>query len=219
MMVRKIDFHHEKSFSADQIYEVPVGSVMVSEGFKPYRNAFKPKRLAPVPNFGVISVKNLTPDDVLIWFGTVGSDYVLCRKYPASQELSNMCIITDPSGNVTTGWINRQGYAAYVVVLQGEWKERDIFEPMQDIPFSGLEGPEKKDIFYSELLFSGCTKDYIKINYREFREDLARPAFYQEIVYDRSEKEISFRGLRLEIMDATNTRIKFRIIGGSMMGK
>lgn len=88
---------------------------------------------------------------------------VLCKSNYGLEPV-NLCVVTDNSGRVTTGWVNRVGYSRCVVMVQGEWKERDIFEPIADIPIIEVEGYEKKNVFYCELIFEGIAKDFIKIS-------------------------------------------------------
>lgn len=64
--------------------------------------------------------------------------------------------------------------------------------------------------FKQEILYNGRTSESIKLAYREFLNDMARPAFFQEMVYDISESNIiGFRGMEIEIFEATNTEISF----------
>jgi len=218
MTVKDPILKHEREYSFNKIYEIPTGSVMVGEGFRFYYKAFRPKGVIFVPNAGIYPKKELRPEDKYLWFGNISTDMVLCRSNYGLKPAS-ICMVADSSGRVTTGWINRVGYSRYVVMVQGEWKERDIFEPIDDIPIIEVEGYQKKDVFYCELIFGGIAKDFIKISYREFKEDLARPAFYQEMVYERGDKIIAFKGLKMEILDVSNQSIRFRIIEGSMVNK
>jgi hypothetical protein len=67
--------------------------------------------------------------------------------------------------------------------------------------------------FVQELLYNGRAGDILKFVYREFSNDLARPAFTQEIQYDvRQSSEIGFREVRLEVLQATNTSITYRVL-------
>jgi hypothetical protein len=51
------------------------------------------------------------------------------------------------------------------------------------------------------------------IQYREFKNDIARPAFTQEIKYDLSQgKEIGYTGSRFEIIRATNTELVYKVL-------
>lgn len=63
-----------------------------------------------------------------------------------------------------------------------------------------------------ELIYNGKSKDTIKLSYREFMDDLARPAFTQDLSYDLSEsKIIGFKKMKIEIIETTNSYIKFRV--------
>jgi hypothetical protein len=66
--------------------------------------------------------------------------------------------------------------------------------------------------FRQELLYNGKSKDTIRISYREFKDTLARPAFSQDLSYDLSEsREIGFRGMIIEVVEATNSYIRFLV--------
>lgn len=63
------------------------------------------------------------------------------------------------------------------------------------------------------ILYSGRTGDRLLLSYREFREGLARPAFTQDVVFDLSKgREIGFRGARFEIINASNTSVRYRLL-------
>lgn len=67
--------------------------------------------------------------------------------------------------------------------------------------------------FKRELVYNGRSRDTIKLIYREFDHNMIRPAFTQELDYDLSaSKEIGFKGMRLEILDANNSFIKFIVL-------
>ncbi|MDO8798955.1 hypothetical protein [Phenylobacterium sp.] len=61
-----------------------------------------------------------------------------------------------------------------------------------------------------EFIYSGVSKGTIKLSYREFINDMARPSFTQELTYDLAEgDEIGFRGARFRVLKATNTSIRY----------
>ena len=67
--------------------------------------------------------------------------------------------------------------------------------------------------FQRTLIYSGRIGDKINIGYREFSNDYARPAFNNEVEYDLSEsKSIGYKGAELEVIDATNRSITFKVI-------
>ncbi len=70
-----------------------------------------------------------------------------------------------------------------------------------------------RDSFQQTLLYSGKVGNKINIGYREFSNSLARPAFNNNVEYDLSEsKTIAYKGAQLEVLEATNQHIKFRLI-------
>ena len=69
------------------------------------------------------------------------------------------------------------------------------------------------DSFQQTLIYSGKMGDKINIGYREFSNNFARPAFNNNVEYDLSEsKIIGYKGSRIEIIEATNEYIKYRVL-------
>ncbi|MFW1838648.1 hypothetical protein ACG9XS_08770 [Acinetobacter gyllenbergii] len=67
--------------------------------------------------------------------------------------------------------------------------------------------------FQQTLIYSGKVGNKINIGYREFSNDVARPAFNNNVEYDLNEsKEIGYKGALLEIIEATNQNIKYKVI-------
>lgn len=63
------------------------------------------------------------------------------------------------------------------------------------------------------LIYSGRVGDRIRIGYREFSGNLARAAFSNEAEYDLSvSNEIAFRGARLIVHHADNSKISYTVI-------
>jgi hypothetical protein len=69
------------------------------------------------------------------------------------------------------------------------------------------------DSFQQTLIYSGKLENKINIGYREFSNDFARPAFNNDVEYDLSEsKIIGYKGARIEVVEATNEYIKYKVI-------
>jgi hypothetical protein len=69
------------------------------------------------------------------------------------------------------------------------------------------------DSFQQTLIYNGKVGSKINIGYREFSNNSARPAFNNNVEYDMSEsKIIGYKGAELEVLEATNQAIKFRLI-------
>ena len=69
------------------------------------------------------------------------------------------------------------------------------------------------DRFRKELIYGGVSQGTVTLEYREFINDMARPAFSQTLRYDLSEgRIIGFKGARFEILDANNLGVVYRVI-------
>lgn len=70
-----------------------------------------------------------------------------------------------------------------------------------------------QDSFQQTLIYSGKVGNKINIGYREFSGSSARPAFNNNVEYDLSESPIiGYKGAQLDIIEATNQHIKYRVI-------
>lgn len=63
-----------------------------------------------------------------------------------------------------------------------------------------------------ELVYSGTTRDALNLLYREYTpDDMARPAFSQQLTYDRASPEIRFRSVRITVHEADNQSIRYTV--------
>lgn len=70
------------------------------------------------------------------------------------------------------------------------------------------------DSFKYIALYQGKVGNKIKVSYREFIENMARPAFTQDIEYELNEGKpttIGFKGLRIDIIEASNMNVKYKV--------
>lgn len=64
-----------------------------------------------------------------------------------------------------------------------------------------------------EFIYNGRSGDTVKFLYRELSDSPLRGGLSQEAQYDLKESSIiGFKGLRIEILDATNTKLKYKVI-------
>lgn len=69
--------------------------------------------------------------------------------------------------------------------------------------------------FQQTLLYNGRIGNKVTFAYREFWDNLARPAFSNEVDYDLSETTVvGYQGARLEVINATNTEITYKVLSG-----
>lgn len=67
--------------------------------------------------------------------------------------------------------------------------------------------------FRQELIYGGRIGSQIRVTYREFSNDRIRSGFTQEAQYDiDADKVIGFKGVRIEVIDASNTDITYKVV-------
>lgn len=84
----------------------------------------------------------------------------------------------------------------------------------EEVLIAGLDAEEnKKDSLNRELVYTGISGNTVSILYREYINNLARPAFTQEIKYDlKTSKIIGFKTARFEIIKADNASITYKTL-------
>lgn len=128
--------------------------------------------------------------------------------YFAALEGRPMCFF-DPSGASAQGGrfgTFTQGYVARTA----RGTEVEV-----NIPYRILEVPSGNGS-RQELLYQGLDRGVLRLSYREFAGDLARPAFTQDLTYTLEPRgrptQIAFRNARVEVIDASNNQVLFRVI-------
>lgn len=84
----------------------------------------------------------------------------------------------------------------------------------KNAPFTRVKRPAlTQDGFQQTLLYSGRIGNKINISYREFSNNIARPAFNNDVEYDLGESmTIGYKGAEIEIVEATNRAIKYKVV-------
>ena len=199
---------HGKTYDIGLVQVVNTGSTMIAVYvlylLPSYRIKYEYK--PPVQHwrhYRWVEVPLLTPDQVWVAYYTRGDNYIVTSKDYAYPGVG---IEIKPNGELGnekpwTGKMRKK--------RQKKWEVPDsqLFIPLKGYPI------EKEGSFKAELIYSGITKNIIYISYREFIDNMARPAFYQELRYDLSESDlITFRSLKIKVLEANNARIKFQVI-------
>lgn len=69
--------------------------------------------------------------------------------------------------------------------------------------------------FQQHLIYNGMVGDTIKVGYREFSSATARPPFSNDVEYDLAHSSvIAYKDARLEVLDATETSLTYRVLSG-----
>lgn len=140
------------------------------------------------------SLTAMTMDGVLVYqpYGTVNYPGILLSDQNEDGKLDRIKNIS----SMNSRWINLQPAAAY--------------EDAESIP-------TQSGGFKLELVYQGKTGNTIKVLYREFNNDIARPAFSQVVEYDLDGNGtgiIAFKGARIEVLEASSSEIEYRVIKG-----
>lgn len=94
----------------------------------------------------------------------------------------------------------------------------DVIAPVGDIdpvPYRVTDSTIK-DGFKYELMYQGIDANTLRISYREYSDNLARPAFQQDLTYTLAEGDtpVSFKGVRLTIHSASNNEVVYTVTSG-----
>lgn len=112
------------------------------------------------------------------------------------------------AGGVCTKKTDPSFVRAFIVI--GACNIRPKASPeVQPVRITDMDAPG----FRQELIYNGRSGDTVKFLYREFSGDYARPPFSQDVQYDLKDgMMIGFKGVRIEIVEATNTRLVYRVL-------
>ena len=90
----------------------------------------------------------------------------------------------------------------------------------EDVRFKLEEKKEvdaTKGFLNFEIVYSGMDDNGLKFLYREYtKDDLAKPAFYQELTYPSKAKQFRFRKIKVEIEEATSEKIRYKVLEDGM---
>lgn len=73
------------------------------------------------------------------------------------------------------------------------------------------------DFVRRELVYQGAGGGILRLMYREYKNDMARPAFSQELTYDLATEGVtlvSFQDSRIEVRSAGNSGIEYTVLSG-----
>lgn len=103
--------------------------------------------------------------------------------------------------------------------LKKEDNEICIIRSMEFQFCDSINAVQKKEVvesnanFQQALIYSGKVGTNLNLSYREFSDNRARPAFNNDVVYDlATSKEISYKGAVIEVIEATNRNITYKVI-------
>lgn len=195
---------HSSAFSSPPLNTTStaaVGDEMLSQGVRTQRDGIA------LAGQTQISGYTLTPGFYpLTGRNEQGAFYSFAYNFPAPNgygSLSKNFIVDEPQSIMTT---STAGQLCVVTVFNVRVCDQESFSATTRL----TEGDEN---FQQTLLYSGRVGDRVRISYREFSGNLARPAFNNEVEYDLSTSNIiAYRGAQIRIIEANNTQITFEVL-------
>jgi len=185
--------------SLGDINTVEIGEPMFS---KIYRVTYRTGKIFIAGDYDI--------DITTPWEETIGTSIhpgdqrIMLRKNDGSVVLTSDKVNLIDIGN--TGAFT---HASYYLIDNPE----PLKEPIPYVPEMAIKYVE--DSFKYVALYQGRAGESIRVSYREFKDDMARPAFTQEIDYTLAtdgRTTIGFKGMRIEVIKATNTNISYKVL-------
>ena len=69
-----------------------------------------------------------------------------------------------------------------------------------------------------DITFTGIDASVMRFTYREFTSnDMARPAFFQDLTYPLSSRQIRFRDIQIEIASVTAEGVTYAVIADNLV--
>lgn len=120
--------------------------------------------------------------------------------------------------------------AFYGITEFGEWADFGVFGGNTGTPEFKLNPENTKfelvketkintsqGFINFEIIFNGTTKDSINFLYREYTpENMARPAFYQNLTYPIDSDVIRFKEIKIKINEITNESISYVVLNDGL---
>lgn len=156
---------------------------------------------------------SVTPQDFLLR-ATANSQPALC-----TERLTMSNLVGVPVKPTCFGGLIGEDIATTVMVpADAMWWSQTLASPLKvettEVPVS------QRDVLRRELVYLGTTTSarfagtVIRIGYREFLDDLARPAFSQEVSYDVTSlpTQISYQNATIEVLAVGSGSLTYRVL-------
>lgn len=219
------------SYSLGKEYEVSVGEVMLFRKDGRIYTVFKTTVGFQPPPYLAAQFPFVPAGTACIAIGRRMNGDIVCDPHlqtnKGSFAQSDYCLLVTTENNIYGDTACPRG--APVTYMRAPLAPfgKDIIIPANEIYPRQWEIPQKdvlkntkmtmEGTFKQELIYNGKQKDTLRLTYREFKDDFARAAFTQDLTYDLTEsKTIGFKKMKIDVIEATNSYIKFKVIESGM---
>jgi hypothetical protein len=154
--------------------------------------------------------------------GKISWGYELTKGYYLKTGEDEESEFYRPSGGSETGHVIKAALADNWQSIQAYKNENklcvvtvfNVHTCRSEVSFERRKRPALgSDAFQQTLIYNGRVGNKINIGYREFSNNLARPAFNNNVEYDLNQSmTIGYKGARIEVIEATNEYIKYKVL-------
>lgn len=190
-----------------QVSEVTVGSTVFSQ-FR-YWSKTGYRMVDPVTTKVMLSTINIAPGEFVLPAEADGA------KAFCTERLAYIDPLAGPWKPVCFVDTAQNGTFDIVKVAPGAVWFKNQIKPAVRYEKSELIVP-RPDAKKTELLYQGYSTKTVKLSYREYMNDFARPAFFQDVTYDVPEfpTTITFRTVRIKLLSADNNGLRYQVLSG-----
>lgn len=203
----------EKNYELDQKLVAYVGKPIVK--VKDYTvNRFQDKHMRASDDFvisgGIITILgNKNTDYVVRGETTIDDKTYTVLDLPGGKRGAGFGALINPDGSVHSKLLNDNIIMIYTF-SSSPTNLRFTSSKMEKID-------RTSGYLNYELIYGGTDGKSITITYREYtNEDLARPAFYQNAVYEAGAKQIRYKDTVIQVYSATNEKIVFKVVSDGL---
>jgi len=123
-------------------------------------------------------------------------------------------VLVDGTGKVSKDVLNSTYGARNIKMIY------DFVTTPSDVRLNAVENSEidvKSGYLNYELIYGGTDGKSITLTYREYTsEDLARAAFFQNLVYEKGTERIRFKDTVIKVYEATSEKIVYEVLSDNL---
>lgn len=149
----------------------------------------------------------ITSNDNLVQ-ATANSQDAYCTEFNTMRNIFGVAIKRTCFGGITP-----DGKVSSVMVpADAIWWSQNLPKPILVVRHE--EAAPRSGSYRNELVFLGAAGKVIRLLYREYMDDLVRPAYSQEVSYDVSNlpMEISFRTAKFQVLELGGSTITYKVL-------
>lgn len=153
------------------------------------------------------------------YYGASGTTYPIVGKIKQGSDTINL--IQVPYFGLRVGVTQKRNFAGVSV---GELNQKLVgvsYDPLDtEFELVNEEKVDHKSTFVNyEIIFTGLSGQSINLLYREYTsENMARPAFYQNLTYPLDSNYIRFKRLKINVLQIDNEKMKYKVVQDGISG-